>query len=275
MRSRKAPEGAMTDETPLADALRRMQSRLDDATPRLRFHSELLAAELYVLLTEEVRGDRLSPRVFDLEAGRAVLAFDGEARMADFAGRAVAYAAVPGRVLVAMLVEAREGLSLIVHAGDKLAELLPPATLDWLAATLTAPPPVEAEAVADAFGPPALGEAALDLLVPALERRLSGIPGLQAAVLARVHWQGSADGHVLALAGVAEPARPALARAVAEALELSGLDEGALDVVFPPFAAMARIAAVGRHLAPAPVVPPEPSPGLNAGLDPTRPPRLK
>jgi hypothetical protein len=238
----------MTDPTSLDTALQRMQASPDDMAARLRFHSELINSELFVLLEEEAREDRLLPRVFDLADTRAVLAFDSEARMVAFAGQTVAYAALPGRVLVAMLVEARAGLSLIVNADTPHAELLPPQALDWLAETLAAPPPVADEAMPEGFSAPELPLASLDPLVAALERRLSGVPGLQAAALAAVKWHGGATGHVLALANVPEPARPALARAVAEALELSGLTDIGLDVVFPGPAAMARIAKVGRAL---------------------------
>jgi hypothetical protein len=277
---RAKPGRAMTDSTELDTALQQMRSAPDDAALRLRFLAELLNSELYVLLNEEAREDRLQPRVFDLAEARAVLVFDSEARMAAFAGQAVAYAALPGRVLVTMLAGAGEDLSLIVNADAPHAELLPPEAVDWLAATLSAPPPVEAEAVAPAFAPPALPGAVLALLVPALERRLSGVPGLQAAVLAAVRWQDGAAGHVLALAGVVPPARPALARAVAEALEMSGLEDGALDVIFPGPAAMARIVEVGRSLSPAPRVAPETEaagtkPPVGPGMDPSRPPRLK
>lgn len=266
----------MAETTPLDSALRQIQARPDDAALRLRFHAELLNSELFVLLIDEARDGQLSPRVFDLDEGRAVLAFDSEARMVDFAGQAVVYAALPGRVLVPMLAEAGAGLSLIVNAGAAHAEQLPPAALEWLAATLAAPAPAEDEAVAEGFGPVALPEAKLALLIPALERRLSGVPGLQAAVLAGVRWRGGGQGQVLALAGVAEPVRPALARAVAEALEMSGLEDGTLDVIFPSSAAMARIAGVGRRLNPAAFVMPEDrEPSINIGRDPDRPPRLR
>ncbi len=269
----------MTDQTSLDTAMQRMQASPDDAAARLRFHSELINSEIFVLLEEEARGDNLRPRVFDLADAHAVLAFDSEARMVGFAGQRVAYAALPGRVLVTMLVEARAGLSLIVNADAPHAELLPPELLDWLAQTLAAPPPVADEAMPEGFSAPELPASSLALLVPALERRLSGVPGLQAAVLAEVSWQGGARGPVLALAGVPEPARPALARAVAEALELSGLADSGLDVVFPGPAAMARIAEVGRPLARAPFAPStgvtDGMSGTTPGMDPSRPPRLK
>ncbi len=265
----------MVEASTLDAVLRQMHARPEEVELRLRFHAELINSELFVLLVEEARGDRLTPHVVDLKGMRAVLVFDSEARMAAFAGQAVAYAALPGRLVVAMLAEAGEALSLIVNADAEHAALLPPEALDWLGATLAAAAPEEAEAVPEAFGPVTLPEAALALLVPALERRLSGVPGLAAAVLAGVRWQGRGHGHVLALAGVGDPVRPALARAVAEALEFSGLEDSVLDVVFPPPEAMARIAAVGHELSPAPFAASESLAGPNVGLDPARPPRLR
>ncbi|WP_209425872.1 SseB family protein [Pararhodobacter sp. SW119] len=265
----------MPETSPLDAALRRMRVRPDDSAFRLAFHSELISSELFVLLTEEAQGDRLSPRVFDVDDGRAVLVFDSESRLASFAGHATAYAALPGRVLVAMLAQEDSGLSMIVNADSTYAELLPPEVVNWLAETLSLPAPEELEALPEAFQPIALSDAALSHLIPALERRLSRLPGLKIAVLAGVIWQGGMRGHLLALDGVAAPVRAALARAVAEALELSGLERGSLDVVFPSSSMMRQIQKVGRTLAPRSYVVPEPADGVNVGLEPGRPPRLK
>lgn len=272
--------------TPLDIAAARMQADPADVTARLRFHAELADTELFVLAAEEPRGDTLEPQVFATGDGPLVLAFDSEMRLAEFAGGvAVPYAALPGRVLVAMLTQedakADEAarLGLLVNAGGAQAELLPPEALSWLARTLAAIAPSEAEGVPERFAPPALPPEALALLRPALERRLSGMPGLSAAVLAGVVWQGGGQGHVLALAGVAEPVRAPLARAVAEALELSGLEAGALDVIFPAPGDLAVIAAVGLALSPAPWQPPADGgpqvAGSNPGMDPARPPKLR
>ena len=269
-------------DTELNAAMRRLSSApedgAEDSAARLAFHAELSRAEIFVLLTAESTGGTLEPQVFDLSDVRAVLAFDSELRLAEFAGTAAAYAALPGRVLVAMLAEAPEGLSLLVNPDTPHAALLPPEALGWLADTLAAPPPAEGQATPEAFAAPDLPEAIRAPLVTALERRLAGTPGLTGAVLAAVQWQGGARGHVLALAGLPEAAQPPVARAVAEALALSGLESGALDVVFPPERAMAAIAAVGLALAPAPYALPDEqvvAPGANPGLDPSSPPRLR
>ncbi|MCB1346624.1 MAG: SseB family protein [Rhodobacteraceae bacterium] len=266
-------------ETDLDLTLRRLAEAPADAPRRLALHAELSRAEVFVLLDAEVAGDRMEPRVFALSDGPAVLAFDSEMRLAGFAGEA-AYAALPGRVLVPMLAGA--GLSLILNPDADHAALLDPPALAWLADTLAAPAPDVAEAVPEGFAAPALPAPVLALLLPALERRLSGLPGLGRAVLAAVRWRGGGRGHVLALSGLPEAAHPPVARAVAEALSLSGLDAGALDVIFPPAPAMATIEGVGLALSPVPapattdqIVTPEPAPGANPGLDPSRPPKLR
>jgi len=269
----------MTDPEPsrLETAMAQMQAAPDDTALRLRFHSELLDTELFLLLADEAGGPTLRPKVFDLSDGQAVLVFESEAQLAGFAGRVVPYAALPGRVLVSVLEGAGQGLSLLVNPDSPHAELLPPEAIDWLAATLKASGPTEAEAVPERFGPVDLPAGVLALLLPALERRLHHLPGLSAAILASVVWRGGGRGYVLALGGVAPAMRTPLARAVAEALELSGLETGALDIVFPDARSMDAIAAVGLALAPEPHAPPpaEQVPGAAPGMDPSRPPRLR
>lgn len=266
------PSSAFTD---LDRALQATAAAPEDDGLRLALHAELTRTEVFVLLEQEITGDQMVPRVFDLSQGPAVLVFDSEERLAGFAGQS-AYAALPGRVLVNML--AGQGLSLIVNADTDHAGFLPPEALSWLAQTLAAPEPETAQALPDTIAHPVLPDAVLARLVPALERRLSGIPGLDGAVLVQVRWQGAGQGHALALSGLPEVAHPPVARAVAEALTLSGLEQGALDVLFPAPAAMARFSAVGLALNPAPFEMPDDhvlTPGANPGLDPTRPPRLK
>ena len=262
-------------ETSLDAALAAAHEAPDDATARLALHAELTRSEVFVLLETEVEGDTMVPRVFPLSDAQAVLVFGSESRLAGFAGQA-AYAALPGRVLVAML--AGTGLSLMVNPDADHAALLSPEALDWLAATLSAPAPSEAVETVESIAAPVLPDAVARLLVPALERRLSGVPGLTDAVLAQVRWQGGRVSDVLALGGVPEAAQPPLARAVTEALTLSGLEAGALDVVFPSRAEMGAFLSVGLVLAPAPFEMPDDhivTPGANPGLDPARPPKLK
>ncbi|PWE30843.1 hypothetical protein C4N9_03550 [Pararhodobacter marinus] len=268
--------------TDLDTAMQRLAAAPADTpaeiSARLAFHAELSRAELFVLLDAEITGDSMAPRVFDLSDVRAVLAFDSEYRLAEFAGTAAAYAALPGRILVSMLAESGEGLSLLVNADAPHASLMSAEAVEWLAATLSGPAPSEGQGVAQSFAAPDLPDSIREPLVAALERRLSGMPGLSGTVLAGVLWQDGTRGHTLALAGLPEETHPAVARAVSEALALSGLEAGALDVIFPPERMMQAIAAVGLPLSPAPFAMDEDqaiTPGANPGLDPSRPPKLR
>lgn len=263
-------------------AMRAMAAAPEDTTARLVFHAELSRAELFVLLEAEVAGDRMVPRVFDLSDGRAVLAFGSEMELAGFAGGAAAYAALPGRVLVSMLARSEVPLALLIGPDLAHAAFVAPEALRWLDRTLAAAAPSEAQATPERFTAPDLPQSVLALLIPALERRLSGMPGLDAVVLAGARWQGGARGHVLALSGLPEAAQAPVARAVVEALSLSGLEAGGVDVIFPPDPAMQSLRAVGLVLAPAPfrpstdqIVSPDSPPGANPGLDPDRPPKLR
>jgi hypothetical protein len=265
------------DPTPLSQALTRMAAQPDQTAPRLGFYEVLSAAEVFVLLTAEpAPGGPIDPQLFPLDGVQTVLAFDAEPALAAFAGRAVPYAALPGRVLVGLLAQADPPVALLVQDGAGQGEWMDAAALRWLTATLAAPAPRATRARPAGYGPPDLPPAVAAALVPALERRLSGIPGLTDAILVGVAWDSGARGHLLAVAGVPEGAQAPLARAVAEALALSGAEAGSLDLVFPPAAALAPIAAQGLRLRPAPFADPAPAVApAPPGSDPARPPRLK
>lgn len=276
--------------TALASALAKLADDSENPALRLWFHGELISTEVFVWLAgmpgpagegapRATPAGTLAPQVFDLESGPTVLAFDSEAALAAFAGKAVDYAALPGRVLVRMLTEARPRLSLLVQGANGVAELLGPEALDWLMQTLSAPAPGAVMAQARSYGPPMLSPAVLSLLVPALERRLSGLPGLEAAALVQAVWQDGSTGHLLAVSGLPHPAWPAVSQAVAEALALSGAALDQLDVVFPAPERMKAILTAGLRLAPAPhtlaTVPQPRNPPSAPGMDPARPPRLR
>ena len=276
------PQSDVTEESGLALALGRLAASPDDPAARLGFHAELIASELFLWLADlpDTAGQAagaVAPQVFDLETGPTALAFDSEGALAGFAGAAAPYLALPGRVLVTMLAQAAPPLSLLVQDGVGRAELLDPDALAWLTQTLQAPAPqVDTDRI-EAYLPPALPESDLALLVPVLERRLSHLPGLQAAVLVQARWAQGGGGHLLALSGLPEPAQAPVARAVAEALTLSGAGLARLDVVFPGPGRMRAITAAGLALNPARFAAPESAPAATAppGSDPTRPPRLR
>lgn len=258
----------MTDPTPLDRAHAAMAAAPDDPAPRLRYFGRLAGSELVLLLDREAGDDRIAPCVFELEEGRFVLAFDGEARLGAFTGAPAPYAALPGRVLAGML--AGQGLGLGVNLGQDTAELLPADAVDWWAETLAPAPEELALTPEELTAPRDLPEA----LLSALDARLGAAAGLaECAWLAGVTYQGGGVGHLLAFIGAAAGAEGALARAVSEALRFSGLEAGALDVAFfaPDHPVAARLARVGLR-----IELPLPEADTPVPLaDPDAPPRLR
>jgi hypothetical protein len=237
---------------------------------RLRFFERLADGEMVLLLEREADGERLEPKVFELEDGPVVLVFDREERLASFTGGIAPYAALPGRVIAGLL--KGQGIGLGVNLGVAPSSmLLPPEAMDWLAETLDEAPE-ELVAAPEEFLPPAVPEA----VVAALDAKLARAGGLAAAaILAGVVYRDGRRGHMLAILDAAEGAEGPLARAMGEALVFSGIEAGELDVVFlaaasPVTAAMARVGL--RFDLPAPERPAEPAP---PGMDPSRPPRLR
>ncbi len=248
----------------------------DVDAPRLRFLERLADAELFLLLAEESDGAVIRPAVFRLEEGDVALAFDREDRLAAFSDGPVAYAALPGRIVAREL--AGQGLGLGLNLGVAPSSfLLDAGGLAWLNQTLGHGPD-RVDARPEAFHKPlGLPEA----LLAALDEKLARLAGLAAfAVLAGVTYEGGRRGHMLAFAGAADGAEPALAKAVSEALIFSGLDAGELDVAFPGegTAAMAAITAQGlRFDLPEPVIEEAQIIGGPSapGMDPERPPKLR
>lgn len=237
---------------------------------RLRFFERLADGEMVLLLEREATGDRLEPKVFELEDGPVVLVFDREERLASFTGGIAPYAALPGRVIAGLL--KGQGIGLGVNLGVAPSSmLLPPEAMDWLAETLDEAPE-EVEAAPEEFLPPSVPEA----VVAALDAKLARAGGLAAAaLLAGVIYRDGRRGHMLALLDAADGAEGPLARAMGEALVFSGVEAGELDVVFlagasPAAEAMVRVGL--RFDLPGPERPSEPAP---PGLDPSRPPRLR
>lgn len=260
--------------TPLDKAHAAMLAAPEDDAARLRYFAALADSEFVVMLTGETEGSTLSPRLFDLEDGPVVLAYEGEDRLAEAAGEAVAYAALPGRVIARHL--AGQGIGLGVNLGSGAGEfLLGPEAVGWLAQVLDQGPE-EAEARAESFSAPGkLPEA----LLSALEDKLARAAGLARAVLiAGVRYEGGRQGNMLAFLEAGETARDALARAASEALTFSGIEAGQIDVTFleadsPAAQAMARVAL--RIDLPEPARPPEAPAPRAPGTDPEKPPILR
>lgn len=263
----------MTEITSLLDAAHAAVSAdPENETLRLRFFERLADGEMFLLLDREAQGETLDPRVFDLEDGRFVLVFDREERLASFSGGIAPYAALPGRVIAALL--KGQGIGLGVNLGVAPSEmLLPPEAMDWLAETLDEAPE-EVEALPEQFHPP---KGLPDALIAGLDSKLARAAGLASgALLASVTYRGGRRGHMLVFLDTAPGAEAALARAASEALVFSGIEAGEMDVAFlhandPAAVAMARVAL--RFDLPVPETP-DPGPGAAPGMDPSRPPRL-
>lgn len=262
----------MNDVVTLLDAAHAAVSAdPENETLRLRFFERLADGELVLLLEREAEGDKLEPRVFDLEDGPVVLVFDREDRLAGFTGGIAPYAALPGRVIAGLL--KGQGIGMGVNLGVAPSSmLLPPEAMDWLAETLDGGPE-EVEALPETFLAPTLPPA----VIAALDAKLARAAGLaQAALLAGVIYADGRRGHLLALLDAAEGAEPPLARAMNEALVFSGIEAGELDVVFlaaasPAAKAMAKVAL--RFDLPVPKVQ-DHAPSA-PGMDPARPPKLR
>ena len=259
-------------ETALDRAHGAMEATADEGT-RMAFYQQLVGTELFMLLERETVGDSIEPKVFPVEAQSFVLVFDTEARLAEFAGAGAAYAALSGRAIAGLL--APEGFGLGINLGVAPSEtLLPPDAVAWLMETL-GDGPDEVERKVREFGPPGVLP---ESLLKALDARLASAEGFaENAYLAGVTYENGAGGHLLGIIDAMPGAEAALARAVSEVLQFSGLEAAALDVAF--FRAedqvAARLARVGLRFdlpKPAPVTSEEVRP---PGMDPDKPPRLR
>lgn len=266
----------MAETTVLDLAHAAMTAAPDDGAARLRFYHRLADSELLLLLEGDPLGDTITPAVFTLEAGRFVMAFDRDDRLAAFCDAPAAYAALPGRVIAAEL--AGQGLGLGLNLGvAPSAILLPAEAIDWLTGTLGRGPTPD-DARPTGFAPP---DGLAPGLMQALAAALAPFGGLaRRAHLARAHYEGGREGHLLAIEAARPGAEEALARAVHEALVFSGAGDETIDVTFVAKgdAALAALAGVALVLD-LPEAAPEPDPEAPApaapGMDPARPPRLR
>lgn len=110
----------MTEKTLIDLAHAAMECALEDATLRLQFYEKLAASELFLLVTEEVTGDSVSPEVFDLSDSRFVLVFDREERLVQFTGRVAPYASLSGRTIATMLAGQGIGLGVNLDVAPRL-----------------------------------------------------------------------------------------------------------------------------------------------------------
>jgi hypothetical protein len=203
-----------------------IQSPQDDSL-RLRYYDGLADAVLFDLLEKEPKANKIDPKLFNLEGGGLVLAFDEEERLSSFAGSASIYAELPGRFIAASL--AGQGVGLGVNLGQPSAMVLPSHAVAWLADTLKNTPSLAKARPISFHEPKNLPQN----LVSGLKQKLARIGALaDHALFAEVKYQGGIRGHLLAFVGAVSQAEPALAQTAVEALTFSGIDAGELDVTF-------------------------------------------
>ncbi|WP_242685220.1 SseB family protein [Haematobacter massiliensis] len=266
-------EGAAMQKTAIDLAHEAMEAHPEDEALRLSFYERVADSELYLLLEEETEDDTVRPRIFPLEDGAMIAAFDREDRLAAFAEGVAPYVALPGRVVAGML--AGEGLGLALNLGAASGFLMPVDAVRWLAETLDREAE-ELEARPEEILPP---RGLPESFVAALDTKLALAAGLaRSAYLVGVRYADGRPSHMLAFMAAAPGATQALVRATHEALAFSGIEAGALDVAFfdlsDPIAA--RLARVGLRFDL-----PEAAPvrvetaSLPPGMDPAKPPRLR
>jgi hypothetical protein len=250
-----------------------------------RVADALMAAPLWLLLEEDPSGDRISPRLMELEAGPTALAFDTEDRLLAFTEAVAAHVCLPGRALVSLF--AGQGLNLAINPGVAPSEIFWDAdALAWAAEALSGN--IDAEAAEPhALVPPegitsealALLGAKLAALAPALQEAWlteASFPDGAARLLLVMRLRGAED----ALDQSAYAAIEAdIARAVADTGRLAGAALPELDVAFAragdALLDRARRVGLGVDL-PSRPAPPAPPPAPTApGMDPDRPPRLR
>lgn len=262
--------------TPLDHAHAAMHADPGDEAAALRFYRLLADTPLLLLLNSEPEDTRIDPRVFDLEAGPVLLAFDSAERMAALGSGPLAYAELPGRVIVAQLAGQAVSLGLNFGSDAPSETLLPPEALDWLAEMVAAPALEAVEAVPESFFTPR------DLptsLTEALNFTVGAAPGLaRAAYLTGVRYDDGRVGHMLAILDAYPEAREPLAQAVAQAIGFTGLDAAEIDVTFldsaDPAAKGVIRSGVLFEFPPEPEDLPVAAP-VAPGSDPDRPPRLR
>ncbi|MHA7875988.1 SseB family protein [Roseivivax sp.] len=264
----------MDTDTPLDTAYRAMEAAPEDDAARLRFYERLADTELLLLLSREPEGETLDPEVFEVEGTSYLLVFDSDARLAAFLGKPAPYAALPGRVIAGMLAGQGAGLGLNLDVAPS-AYLIPPDAVAWLAETLGQGPAEASARPEELLAPGNVPEA----LLTALDGKLGRAAGLaRRAYLAAVRYDDGSHGHMLGITGAREGAEGPLARAVNEALVFSGIEAGALDVVFldDADAFTARLARVGlRFDLPEPEAEETRAEVQAPGSDPEKPPKLR
>lgn len=225
----------MTDQMTKLDAeldtdLDRAQAAANEAdadgdAARLAFFRLLADTPLLVLLEREAEGDVLEPRIFTLEEGQVVLAFDSEERLAAMGEGPLPYAELPGRVLARLLAGEGLGLGLNLGSGAASEMLLPLTAMRWLEEMLVP----QADVTLDVFGPLTLPEPGLVAIVT---RILDRAPPTWAGLARSAQVYGRGDGGLVVIEGAEPEAETALTTAFSEALRFADLGGLVVDFTF-------------------------------------------
>lgn len=237
-------------------------------TERLAFFRLFSDTPFFLLLEREAAGEVMDPRIFTLDEGPLVLAFDREERLALMGEGPQSHAEIPGRVLARLLAD--QGLGLGLNLGsDSASEMLLPATaMVWLRDVLDSR--LEARL------------APLTSLAPPMPELLAHVQAIMATApvawggLAKAVWVCTAEGiDLLLVEGAAPESEPALARALAEALAFAGHGSGrGVEIAFAAPGSRGAI-AVRTEWPARPDPGPEASVRAAPGMDGSRPPILR
>lgn len=257
-------------QTPLDQAHAEMEA---DETARLRFYERLADAELFLILEEEVAGDRARPSIFETADGKFALVFDREDRLAEFVESPTPFVAMSGRRITKLL--AGEGIGIGLNLGVASSSmLLPPSAVDWLQENLGAKTTITTATPEQFSAPKGLPES----LITALDTKLANMSGVVAAAhLVGVKYTSGQTGHMLALLDVPTAAREGVAEAISEALQFSGIEAGQLDVAFLELddPSVEPLMKLGLGFEIPALILPEPLQVLAPGMDPDKPPKLR
>lgn len=256
--------------TPLDEAHAALTAAPDSDPLRRAYYDRLALVELFLLLDREPEGDRIAPRLLELEEGQIVLAFDTEERLTGVAGEAF-YAGMQGSELIKLAAD--QGLGLGINLGVGAGEyLLAHRDLVWIAGTLAAELD-EIDAQLTAWRPAQVEDA----VVLAIDARLAASAGmLESAILAKAVYSDGTERLAICLVGADADDLPTLGQSLNQGVALVAPGT-ALDVLGfashdPRLQALQRVGLIFQI--------PEPEkdtivPGAAPGLDPARPPKLR
>ncbi len=252
-------------ETPL-DQAHRLSEVAGTDEARMRFYDRLLAAELWVLLDDA----GAAFRVFPLEDGPVVLAFDLPERLAEFTGGAET-AILSGRTLVQELSGKGVGLGLNLGVAPS-SELLDGGAVDWLAAQTAAPDAPADLRIEDLRPASSLTE---DLVASLGEKSLSFVGLCRSIHIADARLEGGTNALLLAVIDPIEGAASTVAGGLVETIRLTA-SLPTEPVILP----LASAAPLFQRLSPVSLKieipePQTPEPLAPPGSNPAKPPRLR